>query len=42
MTSDDIDHVQRQKRNREWIVEVTAKMERINKVLSKKLETVSV
>lgn len=42
MTSDDIAHVQRQKRNREWIVEVTAKMERINKVLSKKLETVSV
>ena len=42
MTSDDIAHVQRQKRNREWIVEVTAKIERLNKVLSKRVQTVSV
>lgn len=42
MTSDDIAHIQRQKRNREWVVEVTAKIERLNKVLSKRVQTVSV
>jgi hypothetical protein len=42
MTSDDIAHVQRQKRNRDWVVEVTAKIERLNKVLSKRMQTVSV
>lgn len=42
LTSDDIEHIQRKKRNREWVVEVTAKMERINNVLSKKRDTVSV
>ncbi len=44
MTDNDIQHVYRKQRNREWIVEVTAKMEKINKVLSKRLnrEVVSV
>lgn len=42
LTSDDVNHFNRKKRNREWIVEVTAKMERLNKVLSKRLQTVSV
>lgn len=42
MTSEDIAHVKRQQRNREWIVEVTAKIERLNKVLSKRVQTVSV
>lgn len=37
MTSDDVEHVHRKQRNREWVVEVTAKMERINDVLSKRL-----
>jgi len=41
LTSDDVNHFNRKKRNREWIVEVTAKMERLNKVLSKRLQTVS-
>jgi hypothetical protein len=36
LTSDDISHMNRKKRNREWVVEVTAKMERINQVLSKR------
>lgn len=42
LTSDDVNHFNRKKRNREWVVEVTAKMERLNKVLSKRLQTVSV
>jgi hypothetical protein len=37
MTNDDIEHVHRKQRNREWVVEVSAKMERINDVLSKRL-----
>lgn len=37
MTNNDIDHVKRKQRNREWIVEVTAKMDKINQVLSKRL-----
>jgi hypothetical protein len=36
MTDMDVDHESRKKRNREWVVEVTAKMERINQVLSKR------
>jgi hypothetical protein len=36
MTDMDVDHENRKKRNREWVVEVTAKMERINQVLSKR------
>ena len=36
LTTDDVDHIHRKQRNREWIVEVTAKMDRINKVLEKK------
>lgn len=36
MTDSDIEHIDRKKRNREWVVEVTAKMERINQVLSKR------
>lgn len=44
MTSEDIEHVQRKQRNREWIVEVTAKIDKINQVLEKRLnhEVVSV
>lgn len=42
MTSDDIDHVNRKKRNRDWVVEVTAKMDRLNRVLSKRRQAVSV
>lgn len=44
MTKSDIDHVQRKQRNREWIVEVTAKMDKINSVIAKRLncEVVSV
>jgi hypothetical protein len=38
MTSDDIQHVQRKQRNREWIVEVTAKIDKINRVLSNRSE----
>lgn len=38
LTSDDISHFDRKKRNREWIAEVTAKMNRINHVLSKRME----
>jgi hypothetical protein len=37
MTDSDIDHVQRKQRNREWVVEVTAKIDKINAVLSKRL-----
>lgn len=42
MTSDDVDHVSRKQRNREWVVEVTAKMDKINKVLSKRMQAVGV
>lgn len=42
LTSDDVEHIQRKKRNREWIVEVTAKLEKLNKILSKKYETIGV
>lgn len=44
LTSDDVDHIQRKQRNREWVAEVTAKMERINSVLEKRMnrEVVSV
>lgn len=44
MTQDDIAHVNRKQRNREWVEEVTAKMDKINTVLAKKLnrEVVSV
>ena len=37
MTDKDIDHVKRKQRNREWIVEVTAKIDKINQVLAKRL-----
>jgi hypothetical protein len=37
MTDNDIAHVARKKRNREWVVEVTAKMDKINTVLAKRL-----
>jgi len=37
MTDSDIDHVQRKQRNREWVVEVTAKIDKINAVLAKRL-----
>lgn len=37
MTENDIAHVQRKQRNREWVVEVTAKMDKINSVLARKL-----
>lgn len=36
LTSDDISHFDRKKRNAEWITEVTAKMRRINYVLAKR------
>lgn len=36
MTKDDIAYENLKKRNREWVVEVTAKLERVNKVLKKK------
>ncbi len=44
LTIDDVDHIQRKQRNREWVAEVTAKMERINSVLEKRInrEVVSV
>lgn len=41
MTKDDIQHEVTKKRNKEWLVEVTAKLERVNQVL-KKRELVSV
>jgi hypothetical protein len=41
MTKDDIKYDNLKKRNKEWIVEVTAKLERVNQVL-KKRELVSV
>jgi hypothetical protein len=37
MTENDISHVKRKQRNREWVVEVTAKMDKINAVLAKRL-----
>lgn len=37
MTDNDIAHVKRKQRNREWVAEVTAKMDKINTVLAKKL-----
>lgn len=37
MTDNDIAHVKRKQRNREWVVEVTAKMDKINTVLAKRL-----
>ena len=37
MTDSDIDHVQRKQRNREWVVEVTAKIDKINAVLAKRI-----
>jgi uncharacterized membrane-anchored protein len=36
MTKNDIAHENLKKRNREWVVEVTAKLERVNKVLKKR------
>ena len=44
MTDNDIAHVKRKQRNREWVVEVTAKIDKINQVLEKRLnrEVVSV
>lgn len=36
MTKDDIQYDNLKKRNKEWIVEVTAKLERVNKVLKKR------
>jgi hypothetical protein len=36
MTKDDIDYSNLKKRNKEWVVEVTAKLERVNSVLKKK------
>ena len=41
LTKNDIEHIERKKRNRQWVVEVAAKMERINKVLSKKYVSVA-
>jgi len=43
-TSEDYEDINRKNRNREWIEEVTAKIDRINRVLEKRsiLETVSV
>jgi hypothetical protein len=35
LTKDDIDYMNTRKRNREWVYEVTAKMDRINSVLEK-------
>ena len=36
MTKDDIQYENLKKRNKEWIVEVTAKLERVNQVLKKR------
>ena len=36
MTKDDIDYSNLKKRNQEWVVEVTAKLERVNDVLKKR------
>ena len=41
MTDSDINHVKRKKRNREWVVEVTAKIDKINQLLSRRLEIVN-
>lgn len=38
MTDSDIDHVKRKQRNREWVVEVTAKIDKINAVLAKRMD----
>jgi hypothetical protein len=40
LSKDDIEHLDRKKRNREWIVEVTAKLDKVNKILNKKFMTV--
>jgi hypothetical protein len=37
MTQDDVAHVERKQRNREWVVEVTAKIDKINAVLAKRI-----
>lgn len=42
LSKDDIDHIKRKQRSKEWIVEVTTKLDRVNKILNKKLMTVSV
>lgn len=42
LTQNDIDHIQRKNRNREWVVEVTAKLDNINKILKKRSALVSV
>jgi hypothetical protein len=36
MTDSDINHIKRKQRNREWVVEVTAKIDKINAVLAKR------
>jgi hypothetical protein len=36
MTKNDLEYVNLQKRNREWIEEVTAKLQRVNEVLKKR------
>jgi hypothetical protein len=40
MTEQDKSYMATKKRNREWVVEVTAKLDKINSVLSKKLMSV--
>jgi hypothetical protein len=40
MTEQDKAYIATKKRNREWVVEVTAKLDKINSVLSKKLMSV--
>jgi hypothetical protein len=40
MTEQDKAYMATKKRNREWVVEVTAKLDKINSVLSKKLMSV--
>jgi hypothetical protein len=37
LTGEDVDHIHRKNRNREWVAEVTAKMERINTVLENRM-----
>jgi hypothetical protein len=44
LTSEDSEHINRKKRNRQWVEEVTAKLKKVNNILSKRLnwEVVSV
>jgi len=38
MTDNEMDYVQTQRRNREWVAEVSAKLERVNALIKRKNE----